>query len=75
MPAENEPSSRRGRLAATVIGCFLLVMAVAVAIAVERPYSIGTLACLAGLVLLGADAVISAARGRRSLLERVGPLP
>jgi hypothetical protein len=30
---------------------------------------------MAGLVLLGADAIISAARDRRSLLERIGPLP
>ncbi|MGH6608712.1 MAG: hypothetical protein ACRECQ_00495 [Burkholderiaceae bacterium] len=28
-----------------------------------------------GLAVLGSDAVISALRGRRSLLERIGPLP
>ena len=29
----------------------------------------------ASLALVGCDAIIAAARGRRSLLERIGPLP
>ena len=74
-PEREGTSSCSHRWVTAAFGVFLLAIAVAVAFVVERPYSVGALACLAGLVLLGTDAVISAARDRRSLLERIGPLP
>lgn len=74
-PEHERPSPGPHRWVTAVFGGFLLAIAVVIALAVERPYSVGVVVCLAGLVLLGADAVISTARGRRSLLERIGPLP
>lgn len=74
-PEHERPSPGPHRWVTAVFGGFLLAIAAVVAVVVERPYSIGVVVCLTGLVLLGADAVISAARDRRSLLERIGPLP
>jgi hypothetical protein len=62
-------------LADVAIGLFCLTMAVATLVfgweATPMGASLGALV----LFLLGADALVSAARRKRSLLSRIGPLP
>lgn len=56
-------------------GTLLLVLAGAVVVFADAPLSLGPLMVAGLLALLGADAVLAAIAGRRSLLSRIGPLP
>jgi hypothetical protein len=53
------------------------VLLVAVAVAIAFLADAGWPACLAAVVIggLGAEAVYSAARRRRALVSRIGPMP
>jgi hypothetical protein len=55
-------------------GILLIGCAVAIVVA-SADYSLGILAAAAVIGGLGIDALASAARNRRSLLSRIGPLP
>jgi len=69
---EATPGMRAGNLA---IGLLFVGVAVAIVRLADPASPVGSL--LAALVIggLGVDALFSAARGRRSLLSRLGPLP
>ncbi len=78
MTSPDDQSSLRGRLDRWVTAAVgLLFVGIAIAIlamlASERPIA----AFLAAFVTggLGVDALLSAARNRRSFLSRIGPLP
>jgi multisubunit Na+/H+ antiporter MnhG subunit len=78
MTSPEDPQSRRGRLdrwVTAAVGVLFVGIAIAILVtaASERPIA----AFLAALVTggLGLDALLSAARNRRSFLSRIGPLP
>jgi hypothetical protein len=56
-------------------GVFFVLLAIGIVLSVDGSMFVG--AAVAALVvgLLGVDACVSAIRGKRSLLERIGPLP
>ena len=58
-----------------VFGVFLVVVAVVILVATDRPIRLGALMASLVIGLLGVEACVSAARGKRSLVERIGPLP
>ena len=71
----SESGGKLERWVATAIGA--LFIAIAVFILLSSPDTPGWGALLAGAVIgaLGLEAVVSAARNRRCLLSRIGPLP
>ncbi|MGH6623573.1 MAG: hypothetical protein ACREBN_06350 [Burkholderiaceae bacterium] len=58
-----------------VFGVFFVAPAIAIMVMVDRSMIVG--AVIAALIVggLGVDALVSAARNRRSLMSRIGPLP
>jgi uncharacterized membrane protein YczE len=67
--------SKTARIVTAVFGVFLIVLAIGILLAVEEPIGVGALLAALVVGLLGVDACVSAARNRRSLVERIGPLP
>ena len=65
----------RERIAAVVIGAFFVGIALAILVSFVHDLSVGPV--LAAIVIggLGIEALLSAARKRRCLLSRIGPLP
>jgi len=65
----------RDRVAAAVIGAFFVGIALAILVSFVHDLSVGPV--LAAIVIggLGIEALLSAARNRRCLLSRIGPLP
>lgn len=68
-------SSRTHRRVTAAFGIFLMAVALLI-VAVSEPSNRlpGLLVALV-LAALGVDALLSALRGRRSLVSRIGPLP
>jgi hypothetical protein len=67
--------SPSGRRVTAAFGAILLVLAV-VTVATSGPETrAGAIVVALVLAGLGIDALFSAARGRRSLVSRIGPLP
>jgi hypothetical protein len=56
-------------------GVFLIVLAILTIVSADGSTRIGAAAVAVVLGLLGADALISAARNMRSIVSRIGPLP
>lgn len=69
------PEDKPGPLANVVIGLFCLAMAAAVGVVGWEATPLGASLAALVLCLLGADAIVSAVRRKRSLLSRIGPLP
>ena len=65
----------RERIAAVVIGALFVGIALAILVSFVHDLSVGPV--LATIVIggLGIEALLSAARNRRCLLSRIGPLP
>lgn len=61
------------RLITAAFGALFTICAITLLLLSER--TIGPLVAAAGIGLLGIDAMVSAYRGTRSLLSRIGPLP
>lgn len=70
--ADDSPWMRVGNL---VIGLLMTGVAIAITLVMDPGHSIGALLAALALGGLGIDALVSAARSRRSLLSRIGPLP
>lgn len=72
---EGGPRSHSNRVVTAVFGAFFVALAVAILVMVDRSMIVG--AVIAALIVggLGVDALVSAARNRRSLMSRIGPLP
>jgi hypothetical protein len=70
-----EVQGTRDRVAAAVIGALFVGIALAILASFVHDLSVGPV--LAAVVIggLGVEALLSAARKRRCLLSRIGPLP
>jgi hypothetical protein len=70
-----EDQGARDRVAAAVIGALFVGIALAILASFMHDLSVGPV--LAAVVIggLGIEALLSAARKRRCLLSRIGPLP
>ena len=62
------------RIAAAVVGLFLVGIAAAI-VATAQPLTAGPVVAALVAGALGVEALVSAARGRRCLLSKIGPLP
>ncbi len=71
----NQDESHGGRIVTGCMGALCVALAIAIVVVVDRPMGAGALAAASVIALLGIDALISAVRGTRSLLSRIGPLP
>jgi uncharacterized membrane protein HdeD (DUF308 family) len=67
--------TRSNRLVSAGFGVLLLMIAAFVLTSADVATGIGSTLLAVVLGLLGVDALISAARKRRSLMSRIGPLP
>ena len=67
--------NKTSRVGDALFGAFFVALAAAILVLAWSSSPVG--AAIAALVLgfLGAEAIFSAVRGRRSLLSRIGPLP
>jgi hypothetical protein len=65
----------RERVAAAVIGALFVVLALAILASSVHDLSVGPLMAALVIGALGIEALLSAARRRRCLLSRIGPLP
>jgi hypothetical protein len=69
-----EPQRSSGHIAAIVIGALFVLCAIWIFCAVPSN-NIAGLICGAVILLLGIEALVSAAKRRPSWLSRIGPLP
>lgn len=70
-----EAPGRPARRVTAAFGVLFIGLAVAIVALPSVEMSIGPIALAVLLGVLGVDALHSAARDRRSLLSRIGPLP
>jgi hypothetical protein len=66
---------RRERRAAAAIGVLFVAVAVSIPLAASDPLGLGAWLAIGVIAGLGLEALVSAARNRRCLLSRIGPLP
>jgi hypothetical protein len=71
----NQDERQGNRIVTGCMGVLFVALAIAIIVVVDRPIGLGALVAAMMTGLLGIDALIAAARARRSLLSRVGPLP
>lgn len=71
----NRQRSLTQRTVTALFGLFFVVLAIGIVLSVDGPMSFGALVAALAVGALGIDACLSAIRGTRSLLERIGPLP
>jgi hypothetical protein len=71
----NARESNGGRVVSGCMGLLFVGLAIAIIVVADDPARPGPLLAALVIGLLGIDALISAARGKRSLLSRIGPLP
>ena len=67
--------SKTSRIVTALFGAFLVLLAVAILVSVDRSMIVGSVVAASAIGLLGVDACISAVRDKPSLLQRIGPLP
>jgi len=73
MPTEAPTNAERW--ATAVVGLLFVGIAIAIVCFLAADLSFGTFAVAAVVGGLGIDALLSAARKRRSIVSRIGPLP
>lgn len=66
---------RVSRTADAIFGTVILLAGVAILLAAWPATPVGAVIAAALVGGLGAEAIVSAVRGRRSLIARIGPLP
>ena len=71
----DKPISETQRVVTAAFGAFFILLAIAIVVLAERAMLIGALIAALAVGLLGIDACVSAVRRKRSLLQRIGPLP
>ena len=71
----NQDESPGSRIVAGCVGALFVALAIAIIAVADWPTSPGALVAASIIALLGIDALLSAVRGKRSLLSRIGPLP
>ena len=67
--------SRSYRWVTAGFGLVFVGLAIAILLAADSQRKLGSAVAAAIVGGLGGDAIVSAVRGRRSLLSRLGPLP
>ncbi|WP_156119932.1 hypothetical protein [Leptolyngbya sp. KIOST-1] len=67
--------SRSYRWVTAGFGLVFVGLAIAILLAADSQRKLGSAVATAIVGGLGGDAIVSAVRGRRSLLSRIGPLP
>jgi len=67
--------SRTPRVVTALFGVFLIVLAGAILLFVDRSMLFGGVVAALVLGLLGVDACVGAARDKPALVQRIGPLP
>ncbi len=67
--------SRTGRIVTTLFGVFFATLGVVIVIEAPAPLTAGPVIVALVVGGLGVDLIVSAARGKTSLLSRLGPLP
>ena len=72
-PVKQRP--RTLRVVTALFGVFLILLAVAILLLVDRSMIVGGVVAALVLGLLGVDACVSAARDKPALVQRIGPLP
>jgi hypothetical protein len=73
--ADDWRKSRTHRAVTALFGLVFVAIAIAIVVSADRPLSFGPLVAALAVGALGVDACLAAVRGRKSLLERIGPLP
>ncbi|MDP1922121.1 MAG: hypothetical protein Q8L14_38130 [Myxococcales bacterium] len=68
-------SSRTHRIVSTLFGVFFATLSVFIVTESPAPITAGPFIAALVVGVLGVDLVVSAARGKASLLSRIGPLP
>ena len=71
----DQPRSMAHRIVTAVFGVFLVLLAIGIVLASDASMPVGAVVAALALGVLGVDACVSAIRSKRSLLERIGPLP
>lgn len=74
-PIKPEPGTKAQRTADALFGIFFIVLAVAILVAGSESTLTGALVAAIVVGGLGVDALVNAARNKRSLISRIGPLP
>jgi hypothetical protein len=74
-PSPTKDQGTRERIAAAVIGALFVAIALAIVVTSVHDLSAGPLLTAIVIGSLGVEALFSAARNRRCLLSRIGPLP
>ena len=67
--------SKTARVVTAVFGAFLILLALAILLLVDRSMIVGGIVAALVLGFLGVDACVSAVRDRPALVQRIGPLP
>lgn len=68
-------STKSHRLVGVLFGVFFVALAVLIVATSDASTRLGAIAAAIVIGGLGLDLLISAMRGKRSLLSRIGPLP
>ena len=71
----DQPRSMTHRVVTAIFGVFLILLAIGIVLAADASMPVGAVVAALAVGVLGVDACVSAVRSRRSLLERIGPLP
>jgi len=71
----DDPRTGTQRIVTAMFGVSFILLAIAILVWAEASMLIGSVIAALAVGLLGIDGCVSALRGKRSLLERIGPLP
>ena len=69
------PISETQRIVTATFGGFFILLAIAIVVLAETSMLMEAVIAALAVGLLGIDACVSAFRRKRSLLQRIGPLP
>ena len=69
------PKANASRTVTAIFGVFFVILALLILVAAWESSPIGATIVALVVGVLGADAIVSAAQRRTSLLSRIGPLP
>jgi len=75
LPESGETRTTTQRSVTAVFGVFFILLAIGILVSADSSMLVGAVIAALAVGLLGIDACVSAYRGKRSLAERIGPLP
>ena len=67
--------TKTSRIVSVLFGLFFVALALVIAVVSNASNILGATAAVVLVGVIGLDLIISAVRGKRSLLSRIGPLP